>query len=108
MLSVVRSYSVTLALLLVVFVFAGTVSPSAVLAAQAAPSQCCDKDTPSQAPADEGECFNCGCLSCLATLFMSVDPNPSLHMMSRSYLGALSRLHPSGFIQSIDYPPESA
>ncbi|MDT8419492.1 MAG: hypothetical protein RQ754_03610 [Desulfuromonadales bacterium] len=108
MLYLVRHYAVPLALLLTIFVFAGTVSPATVMAADTTVNQCCDKEPPTQAPANEDECFNCGCLSCLAGFFMPAEPHASYSLISATYLGVLAEGHPSGFIRSIDYPPEFA
>ena len=107
MILVIRKYSVPLALLLAVFFFAGVTCPTAALANQGQLERCCDKDEAPKVPEDKGECFDCNCLSCQLVINKHNDQIKRLTTTKISYSWLLSTMTPSGFIHSIDYPPET-
>ena len=106
MLQSIRKYLVLPTLLLSIFFFVGISCSSVALANQNQAEQCCDKDTAPEVPTDGGACLDCGCPSCVLVL---VTPNSSdnAHVSTTmSTTWVLSDTLPSGFIRSIDYPPE--
>ena len=106
MLLVIRKISASLALLLAIFFFAGAAFTSAAQVYQVKPDMCCGHDSAPTTPAEQGECFNCHCLSCQVYIDKQVNQIKPLVVTDTTYVWLLSELKPSGFIQSIDYPPE--
>ena len=106
MIFIIRKYSVPLTLLLAVFFFAGAVCSSAALANQVQLEQCCDKDSAPEVPVEEGECFDCSCPSCVVILLLSDSLDNALTFTTMTSSWSFSKNLPSGFVRSIDYPPE--
>ena len=107
MIPVIRKYTVPLALLLAVFFFVGVTCSTAALANQSQIERCCDKDEAPKVPVDKGECFDCNCLSCQFVIHKHNDQIKQLIATKTAYSWLLSTMTPSGFIHSIDYPPET-
>ena len=106
MIPVIRKYTVPLALLLAVFFFVGGTLAPAVLAGQAQAEQCCNEENVPEVPVENGKCFDCYCPTCqfvIKTQFDDIEPLASTTLV---YSWLVSDLAPSGFIRSIDYPPE--
>jgi len=95
-----------MALLLSIFMFSGVVSSSVVLADQGTPGQCCDEESAPANPVNEAECADCGCLSCVTVIYLSSPINPALSVTSFQPQWRILAEHPSGYLRSIDYPPE--
>jgi len=97
---------VPMALLLSIFMFSGVVSSSVVLADQGTPGQCCDEESAPVNPVNEAECVDCGCLECVSAIHLSdpINSAPSVTSFQPQWL--LLTEHPSGYLRSIDYPPE--
>ena len=106
MIPVIRKYTVPLALLLAVFFFVGVTCSTAALVNQGQIERCCDKDEAPKVPVNEGECFDCNCLSCQVVINKHNDQIKPLTVTKTFYSWLLSTMTPSGFIHSIDYPPE--
>lgn len=101
-----NKYAAPLVLLLTLFVFSGTVSSSFTVGEQQAPVQCCDKEAVPETPANEGECSECGCLTCSAALEASFFIKNVVALPMNTPQWGLSQGHPYDYIRSIDYPPE--
>ena len=104
----VRKYMVPLALFLALSFFAGAILAPAVLAAQPQAEQCCDKEDAPEVPVEKGECFECNCPTCQFVIKTQTEHTESLTDTTSAYAWLISKLVPSGFIRSIDYPPEHA
>jgi hypothetical protein len=87
--------------------FSGVVSSSVVFAGQGTPVQCCDEESAPANPVNEAECAECSCLSCVFAIHLSdpVDSATAVIFSPQQWL-TLTK-HPSGYLRSIDYPPES-
>lgn len=107
MIPVIRKYTVPLALFLAVFFFVGVTCSTAALVNQGQIERCCDKDEAPKVPEEKGECFDCNCLSCQLVINKQNDQIKQLITTKSSYSWLLSTMTPSGFIHSIDYPPET-
>jgi len=97
-----------LALLLALSFFIGATVVPAILAGQVQVEQCCDHETESEVPVDNGECFECNCPACQLVLDTYAKNMESLTSMTSACSWLISKFVPSGFIRSIDYPPELA
>jgi hypothetical protein len=102
-----RKYIAPLAFLFVIIFAAGVALTPAVSASEIKLEQCCDQDASPDVPVD-GECFDCNCLSCLFGVDLREEQNKSRTTVKKTSSWFLSTMTPSGFIRSIDYPPESA
>jgi hypothetical protein len=106
MFSFFYQHTVTIALLLSIFMFSGVVSSSVVLADQGASVQCCDEEPAPASPVNEAECADCGCPGCASTLHLSDQMRPPSTVTSLKLQWLTLVKHPSGYLPSIDYPPE--
>jgi len=96
-----------LSLLLALFFFVSSISAFYVFAGQQTPVQCCDKDEAPPPPAEDGECFECQCLTCSAAL--SSEPDKKLKIISDPGKGnwLVVSNNSSDYIKLIEYPPET-
>ena len=108
MMLAVRKFMVPLALILALFFFAGVTLVPAVLAGQVQTEQCCDKENVPEVPVENEECFDCNCPTCQFVINTVIEYTESLTSTTSAYSWLISKLVPSGFIRSIDYPPEYA
>lgn len=102
-------YAAALMMLFALVSLTGATSLAAAYSGEASADLCCEKEREQQAPANEGECADPGCLcpSCSVSnhnvnfqLFAdSPDPDVPLWILA----SGLS----SDYIRSIDYPPET-
>jgi len=97
---------IPLAFMLALSFFAGVTLVPAVLADQVGVEQCCDKETAPEVPVDNGECLDCDCSTCQFGIKTQADYIESLTSTTSSNSWLISKFFPSGFIRSIDYPPE--
>ena len=102
----VRKVSVPLALLLVLSFVAGATFAPAAVAGQVQVEQCCDKDAIPEVPVDDGECFDCNCPTCQFVINSQPDYIELLTPTITTFSWLISEMLPSGFIRTIDYPPE--
>lgn len=100
-------YLSVLSILLALFFFTASVSAFYAFADTQASVQCCDKDEAPQFPVEEGECFDCQCLTCSATLNTLSEETLSVLSDRKSANWFLVEGHPTDYIQLIDYPPET-
>jgi len=108
MMLAVRRFMVPLALLLALFFFAGVTLVPAVLAGEGQAEQCCDKESVPEVPVESEECFDCNCPTCQFAINTQSGHTESLTITKSAYSWLVSKSVPSGFIRSIDYPPEHA
>lgn len=108
MMLAVRKISVPLAIVLVLSFVAGVTFAPAVLAGQVPVEQCCDKDAIPEVPVEDGECFDCNCPTCQFVINTQTDHIEPPKSTTTTYSWLVSEMLPSGFIRSIDYPPEIA
>lgn len=106
MISLFCRHIVPMALLLSIFMFSGVVSSSVVLADQGTLGQCCDEESAPANPVNEAECVDCGCLGCFSAIHLSTPINSAPSVISFQQQWLLLAEHPSGYLRSIDYPPE--
>ncbi len=99
---------IPLALILALSFFVGAIVAPAVLAGQVQAEQCCDKENVPEVPVESGECLDCNCSTCQSAINTQVEHTESLTATTSAYSWLISKLVPSGFIRSIDYPPEHA
>ncbi len=99
---------VPVALLLALFFFAGASLVPAVLAGEVQAEQCCDKESVPEVPVESEECFNCNCPACQFVIKTQTEHTESITATTSTCSWLLSQVVPSGFIRSIDYPPELA
>ena len=99
---------IPLALMLALSFFVGAVLVPAVLAGQVQAEQCCDKENVPEVPVENGKCFECNCPTCQFVIKTQVEHIEPLTATTSAYSWLISKLVPSGFILSIDYPPEHA
>lgn len=108
MMLVVRRFTIPLALFLAISFFVGATLAPAVMAGQVEVEQCCDKENVPEVPAENEECFDCNCPTCQFVINTETEHTESLTSTTSAYSWLISKLVPSGFILSIDYPPEHA
>ena len=108
MMLAVRRFMIPLALILALSFFVGAIVAPAVLAEQVQAEQCCDKENIPEVPVEKGECFDCNCPTCQFVHKTQTVHTESLTATTSAYPWLISKLVPSGFIYSIDYPPEHA
>jgi hypothetical protein len=108
MMLAVRRFLIPLALLLALSFFVGATLAPAVLAGQVQAEQCCDKKNVPEVPVENDECFDCDCPTCQFVIKTQADDFESFTSTTSTYSWLVSTFVPSGFIRSIDYPPELA
>ena len=109
MMLAVRRCTIPLALLLALSFFVGATLAPAVLAGQVQVEQCCDKESVPEVPIKGGECNSeCHCPSCQLVINTQTEHTELLTVSMSACSWLISKLVPSGFIRSIDYPPEHA
>jgi len=112
MLTVLKKIAAPMALLLALLVFSAAAIAAAPPPSPSQPDLCCAADAappaPVPAPASEGECFDCNCLSCSAALYHHTPPIDASLRDPGAPQWLLATVHPSDHIRSIDYPPETA
>ena len=108
MMLAVRRFIIPLALIMALSFFVGSTLVPAVLASQVEAEQCCDKENVPEVPVDNGECLDCDCPTCQFGIKVQADYIDSLTTTTSIFSWLISKLVPSGFIRSIDYPPELA
>jgi hypothetical protein len=94
-------------------VFGGAGSQSALAAAPVASDSCCDRDSghdpaptgQEQAPCQSAECSCLSCLVCVAPAAITLCHFP-IAVLCR--IPTVFSSHPSLYVTSIDYPPETA
>ena len=105
---VVRMFTIPLALFVAISFFVGTTLAPAVMAGQVEVEQCCDKENVPEVPVENEECFDCNCPTCQFVINTQTEHTESLTSTTSAYFWLISKLVPSGFIRTIDYPPEHA
>ena len=108
MMLALRNILVPLALLLALSFLVGATLAPVVFAGQVQVEQCCDKENVPDVPVEDGECFDCNCPTCQFVINKQTEHTESLTSTTSAYSWLISKLVPSGFIRSIDYPPEHA
>ncbi|MBW2477482.1 MAG: hypothetical protein JRE63_09190 [Deltaproteobacteria bacterium] len=108
MMLAVRRFSIPLALIFALCFFVGATLAPAVLAGQVQAEQCCDKENVPEVPVENGECFDCNCPACQFVINTQTEYTETLTAKDSAYSWLITKLVPSGFIRSIDYPPEQA
>ena len=108
MMLVVRRFTIPLALFLAISFFVGATLAPAVMAGQVEVEQCCDKENVPEVPVENEECFDCNCPTCQFVINTQTEHTESLIATTSAYSWLISKLVPSVFIRSIDYPPEHA
>ena len=98
--------AVPIALLLSLFMFSGVVSSSIVFADHGAPKQCCGDESTHANPVNEVECVDCGCLGCVSVTHPADTLNTAPAVTSVLQQWLILAKHPSGYLRSIEYPPE--
>ena len=93
-------------ILLALFFFASSVSAFYTFAEQQTLTKCCDQDAAPQSPVEEGECFDCQCLTCSAALISELGKKFNILSTSGEINWFIAVNYPSGSIQLIEYPPE--
>jgi len=106
MMLVIRKIAVSLSFLLALSFLVGVTLAPAISAAQVQAEECCDKDNAPEVPVNEGECFDCNCPTCLYVYHPNTEQISTFTPTNRTYSWLVSEKPPSGFILSIDYPPE--
>jgi len=102
-----RIFSI-IALILALVVLSGLASTVSAAVTAAVTDSCCDHprtDTHPELPCPECYCPCASCLSCEAVETFSARLHP-LEIPSLYHF--ISELHAKAFVESIDYPPESA
>lgn len=108
MMLVIRKFMIPLAFILALSFFVGATLAPAVLAGQVQVEQCCDKEDVPEVPVENEKCFDCNCPTCQFVINTQAEYDESLTSIISVYSWLVSKLVPSGFIRSIDYPPELA
>jgi len=108
MMLVVRRFTIPLALFMAISFFVGATLAPVVLAGQVKAEQCCDKENVPEVPVENDECFDCDCPTCQSVIKTQAGYFESPTSTTSTYSWLISKLVPSGFIRSIDYPPEHA
>lgn len=108
MMLTVRRFTIPLALFLAITFFVGATLAPAVMAGQVEVEQCCDKEGVPEVPVENEECFDCNCPTCQIVINSETEYTESLTSTMSAYSWLISKSVPSGFIRSIDYPPEHA
>ena len=109
MVLVLRKFMIPLAFLLALSFFVGATLAPAVMAGQVEVEQCCDKENVPEVPVENEGCFDCNCcLTCQFVINTKTEQTELLTSTTSAYSWLVSQLVPSGFIRSIDYPPEHA
>jgi len=98
---------IPLAFILALSFFVGAFAAPAVLAGQAPVENCCDKEKVPEVPVENEECFDCNCPTCQFVIKTQVEHFELLSSTTSTYSWLVTGLVPSGFIRSIDYPPET-
>jgi len=106
MMLAIRKLSAPSALLLALSFFVGAALTPAAQATQVQIEQCCDKDNAPEVPVDDGECFDCNCLECLYGIHPTVDQIDAVTPATITCSFLYSDMLLTGYIGSIDYPPE--
>src|SRR5210317_1906012 len=109
MVLLLRKFMIPLAFLLAISFFVGATLAPAVMAGQVEVEQCCDKENVPEVPVENEGCFDCNCcLTCQFVINTKTEQTESFTSTTSAYSWLVSQLVPSGFISSIDYPPEHA